>query len=444
MSVANIAAQTYLPDYLVHFLGEVIRFRLTTMKGEAYEVPKLDYFSDNSELDELIRSNELSEVEIIALMLALVPHIIPSFLDEIVSEFLPAGGDLPDFGGIKAKNHRGMMPTGETLLFILKGNELEERMALNQYIQAESKLFSKGILHIEEPPPGEPKMSGRLLMDEEYIDLLTTGNVQKPKMSSNFPAKLIETDMEWENLILQPKTLDQIKEIETWLKYSDLIMNDWGLKTKVKPGYRVMFFGPPGTGKTLTAGLLGKYSGRDVYRIDLSMVVSKYIGETEKNLSRLFDKAINKDWILFFDEADSVFGKRTSVRDAHDKYANQEVSYLLQRIEVHPGLVILASNLKNNIDTAFTRRFQSIIEFDMPGVRERLLLWQDNLPPMVPLAEDVSLPNIARSFDLTGANIVNIVQYVCLKTATHQRTTISQEHLLEGIRKEYVKEGKMI
>lgn len=443
MSVITAATYTYLPDYLVNFLNEAIRFRLHAMKGEAYEVPELNYFSDGSELDELIRTNELSEVEVIALMLALVPHIIPSFLDEIVADFLPTGGDLPDFGGVKAKNHRGMMPTGETLLYILKGNDLGERMALNHYIHVESELFKKGILFIEEAPQGEPKMSGRLLMDDEYIDLLTTGSVQKPKMSSNFPAKLVETDMMWENLVLQNKTLQQIKEIETWLQYNDLVMNEWGLKTKVKPGYRVMFFGPPGTGKTLTAGLLGKYSGRDVYRIDLSLIVSKYIGETEKNLSRLFDKAINKDWILFFDEADSVFGKRTSVRDAHDKYANQEVSYLLQRIEAHPGLVILASNLKNNIDSAFTRRFQSIIEFEVPGVRERLQLWQDNLPDMIPLAEEISLQNISRSFDLTGANIVNIVQYVCLRTASMQRTTISLEHLMEGIRKEYLKEGKI-
>lgn len=216
------------------------------------------------------------------------------------------------------------------------------------------------------------------------------------------------------------------------------------MKGIIKPGYRVMFYGPPGTGKTLTASLLGKYTDKDVYRIDLSMVVSKYIGETEKNLSSLFDKAINKDWILFFDEADSIFGKRTNVRDAHDKYANQEVSYLLQRIEAHPGLVILASNFKNNIDTAFTRRFQSIIEFEIPTRVERLRLWQNNLPKNIPLEEDMSLDTLARKYSITGANIVNIIQYACLRTLANQDTRIREEYLIEGIRKEYMKEGKTL
>jgi SpoVK/Ycf46/Vps4 family AAA+-type ATPase len=174
------------------------------------------------------------------------------------------------------------------------------------------------------------------------------------------------------------------------------------------------------------------------------MVVSKYIGETEKNLSKLFDKAANKDWILFFDEADSIFGKRTNVRDAHDKYANQEVSYLLQRIESHAGLVILASNMKSNIDTSFTRRFNSIIEFENPGIDERMLLWENYIPPTVKLDDNISLKEIARKYEITGANIVNVIQYAGLKTIEKKVKTIAFDDLLKGIQKEYAKEGKMI
>ena len=219
-------------------------------------------------------------------------------------------------------------------------------------------------------------------------------------------------------------------------------MVDWGMEGKIKPGYRVMFYGAPGTGKTLTASLLGKYTGRDVYRIDLSMVVSKYIGETEKNLSSLFNKAKNKDWILFFDEADAIFGKRTSVRDAHDKYANQEVSYLLQKIEAHPGLVILASNLKDNIDEAFTRRFNCIIEFEVPSSDERILLWQTSLPSNAVLADDVSIESLAQKYKFTGANIMNIIQFACLKQLEQESPTLQLDYLMEGIKKEYSKEGK--
>jgi SpoVK/Ycf46/Vps4 family AAA+-type ATPase len=173
----------------------------------------------------------------------------------------------------------------------------------------------------------------------------------------NFPAQRITTEMEWKDLVLNEQTLAQIEELHAWINHSSTLLYDWGMKRQFKLGYRVLFYGPPGTGKTLTASLLGKYTGKDVYKIDLSMVVSKFIGETEKNLSSLFTKAESKDWILFFDEADALFSKRTNVRDAHDKYAHQEVSYLLQRVENYDGLVILSSNLKSNIDDAFIRRF---------------------------------------------------------------------------------------
>ena len=236
----------------------------------------------------------------------------------------------------------------------------------------------------------------------------------------------------------------EIKEIETWLKYNDRLLEIWNLKGKIKPGYRVLFHGPPGTGKTLTACLLGKYTNRNVYRIDLSVVVSKYIGETEKNLSRLFDKADKKEWILFFDEADALFGKRTNVSDSHDKYANQEVSYLLQRIESHEGLIILASNMKSNLDTSFIRRFNSIIEFDNPDAEKRLNLWKNYLPDFGEYMSDVNLEEIARKYNLTGANIVNIIQFAGLRTLEKNSNIISSDDLLLGIRREYEKEGKMM
>jgi AAA+ superfamily predicted ATPase len=395
-------------------------------------------------LTAFILENELTDDDITWLMLALAPHVQPEFITRVISEYLPNGGEFPEFGGTKAKNHRGMIPTGETGLYILAGTNTTERIARKKFIDTESELFARRILRIDDVPAGEPKMSGTLLIDDEYIDLLTTGQIVKPKMTANFPAQLIETSLEWDDLILNDNTLKQIREIETWLKYHETVMNEWNMKHVFKPGYRVMFYGPPGTGKTLTAGLLGKYTNRDVYRIDLSMVVSKYIGETEKNLSLLFDKATNKDWILFFDEADAIFGKRTNVRDAHDKYANQEVSYLLQRIEAHPGLVILASNFKSNIDSAFTRRFQTIIEFELPAYEERLKLWRNNLPQGIGLATDVDLHALSKRYDITGANIVNIIQYACLQTLEHSHDEIRLEHLVSGIKKEYVKEGKMM
>lgn len=393
---------------------------------------------------EFIIENNLTEMDALLLALALVPHIKPDFLSSIIAEYLPNGGELPEFGGMKAKNHRGILPTGETAQFLIAGNDLDARIDFYNYLHNHSLLNQKGIIKIHDVPQGEPKLSGALVLEEEFVEKFITGKTLKPQLSSVFPAQLIETQLNWNDLVLNAKTIKEIKEIETWLKFNDILLHEWNMKSKIKPGYRVMFYGAPGTGKTLTASLLGKYTQKDVYRIDLSMIISKYIGDTEKNLSSLFDKAADKDWILFFDEADAIFGKRTNVRDAHDKYANQEVSYLLQRIENHPGLVILASNFKSNIDTAFTRRFQSIIEFEVPSFSERLQLWENNLPKGIKIAEDVNLNELSKKYDITGANIVNIIQYACLKTLEDNNKIIHLNHLIQGIKKEYTKEGKMM
>ncbi|SEM23045.1 ATPase family associated with various cellular activities (AAA) [Aquimarina amphilecti] len=442
----TLAQNTIHFDSKLSFLKEVIEYRLKD--NYTNEIPvflKFDkIMSDDSLFSKFVREKELSLEEVITLLLAIVPHISPDFFTKIISDFLPNGGGLPDFGGVKGKNHRGIIPTGETVQFIVAGSDIQKRMQLTEMFYEEHLFFKEGVLYLGTVPMGEPKMSGRLMLAEEYIELFTTGNILKPSLSKDFLAERIDTQLDWDDLVVQNKTLQQIKEIEVWLDYNDIVLNDWNMKSRIKPGYRILFSGPPGTGKTLTATLLGKFTGKDVYRIDLSMIVSKYIGETEKNLSKLFDKAKNKSWILFFDEADAIFGKRTDVRDAHDKYANQEVSYLLQRIEAHSGLVILATNFRNNIDTAFTRRFQSIIEFENPSYKERLSLWKKNLPNKIALDKSVSLEEISKKYPLTGANIINVVQYICLKTIASKHKSILLETVLEGIKKEYLKEGKMV
>ncbi|MFT7900840.1 ATP-binding protein [Tenacibaculum ascidiaceicola] len=439
--VKDIVTETSFYNYLSFRIRQRLK---ADFKQE--EIPKIDirFQLDESALSQFIYENQFSPDEIVILMLALIPHISANFINDILVEFIPHGGEFVEFGGVKGKNHRGVIPTGETALYVLAGKDIKYRSYLIDYLFHKSDLFKKKIIELERISKEEPLMSGKLILAEEYVHLFLTGKELKPQMSQDFPASLITTDLEWEDLVLQEKTLNDVKEIENWLAYKEILLNDWGMKTKIKPGYRVLFCGIPGTGKTLTASLLGKYTGKDVYRVDLSMVVSKFIGETEKNLSKLFDKSINQDWILFFDEADSIFGKRTSVRDAHDKYANQEVSYLLQRIESHPGLIILASNFKNNIDAAFTRRFNNIIEFEAPGYTERLTLWENNLPENVELEATISVEELAKKFSLTGSNIVNIIQYACLQTIANKKETIQKQYLLEGVKREYTKEGKTI
>ncbi len=233
-------------------------------------------------------------------------------------------------------------------------------------------------------------------------------------------------------------------EVKDWIEYGETLLNEWGMSKKIKPGFRTLFYGPPGTGKTLTASLLGKSSGLDVYRIDLSMVVSKYIGETEKNLANIFDQAQNKNWILFFDEADALFGKRTNASSSNDRHANQEVSYLLQRVEDFPGIVILATNLKANLDDAFTRRFQSMIYFAMPNVDHRLKLWKNAFSDKSIHEDKVDLADIAEKYELAGGAIINVTRYCSMMALKRKSNIILQKDIIAGIRKEFGKEGKIV
>ncbi len=429
------------------YLKELIKYRIDIYFNKETETSKpVIPIYKNWELfvPEMCIDAELSEEEKIVLLLALCPHIYSNLLDSIIQDRLSATGDFPQLGGVRGKNYRGFLPTGETALFITAGEDIEKRKEIQGFFDPDRFFAKHRILWLEEPVAGEPRMSGKIVFSQEYVELFTLGKVSKPEFSMKFPAQILETEMKWEDLVLSTETNLQIQELQTWITHGDTLLQDWGMHKKLKPGYRALFHGPPGTGKTLTASLLGKYTGKDVYKIDLSMVVSKFIGETEKNLANLLAKAEKTENILFFDEADALFGKRTNVRDAHDKYANQEVSYLLQRIENYKGLVILASNFKSNIDDAFVRRFQSIIHFPLPKAQERLQLWKKAFPSKVRLQQDVDLTNIAQRYELSGAEIMNIVQYACLCALGDNKKTIYPSYIINGIQREFQKGGRVM
>ncbi|MDP2686431.1 MAG: ATP-binding protein [Aequorivita sp.] len=426
------------------FLEDVISWRIQNPHTDfETAAPNLELKKfGKSKLGLFFKEENLSQAEIIVVLLAIAPSFNPSFLLDVISKEFPKGTDFVQFGGLKGQNHRGILPTGETIQFILGGTDFTKRMHCLDFFSEEHFFNKKDILYIENVPVGEPMMSGKLVLFPEIIHKLTTGTVPPPKLSTQFPAEKLETKLSWNDLILSDKTMVQIKELEIWLQHNEHLFKEWGMEKRLKPGYKVLFHGPAGTGKTLTASLLGKFTNKPVYRIDLSTVVSKYIGETEKNLSNLFNKAAHKDWILFFDEADAIFGKRTNVRDAHDKYANQEVSYLLQRVELHPGLIILASNFKDNIDEAFTRRFQSIIAFEVPGAKERVIIWKSNLPKKLKIDPKIDWEEVSKKYELTGSNILNVIHFCCLKVLSEKSETLTPEILQQGIKREFLKENR--
>jgi adenylate kinase family enzyme len=405
-----------------------------------------DQFGDRLLKQEIVKNlpQPPTHEEWIVLLLALVPHISADLFGALIAEHLPNGGDFPEFGGVKGLHHRGVLPTGETARFIIAGTDMEKGVGVQRLFDQSHYFYQQDILWLETVREGEPLLSGRIILSPEWAQYLLTGQSVKPTFSADFPARLATTRMSREDLVLHPFTEEQVEDIRRWLRFHHELEADSNLSRKLNAGYRVLFYGPSGTGKTLTATILGKEYGKDVYRIDLSQIVSKYIGETEKNLSKIFDRAQHQDWILFFDEADALFGKRTSVQSSHDKFANQEVSFLLQRIEDFPGLMILASNLKSNIDEAFLRRFHSIVYFPMPNAQERLKLWKYSMPSSLPCGPDVSLPAIAEAYEISGASIINVVQFAALKAWSRDQRLLTHQDLVDGVTRELRKDERGI
>ncbi|MBK9983972.1 MAG: ATP-binding protein [Saprospiraceae bacterium] len=484
----------YIEDLITYRLN---RYYYTEADNTKPDFPDLNYWQ--LPLANFIQKNKLSEDEAVLLLLGLAPHIKPDLYDKVIERKIGNSGDFPGIGGVRGKNCRFFLPTGETALFLLTDDNVDRRLQVQQFFGAEHLFWEKKILWLEDMQNGEPSMHGRLIMSPDYIDLLTYGIHKSPQFSISFPAKKIAPSKDpdapgFDQLVIPNELHDQIDELKSWLKYNDRLMDTYGMRKKLKQGYRTLFYGPPGTGKTFTAQILGNELKKEVFKIDLSMIVSKYIGETEKNLELLFARAEDKGWILFFDEADALFGKRTGVRDAHDKYANQEVSYLLQRIEDYNGLIILATNMKNNIDDSFIRRFNSMLKFPFPESAQRAQIWRKAFPPdaifvtkQTVNTEDgntkgireeliyVDIPDLVKKYEMSGGSIINVVHYAAIKAVermelepeiwkriktqkqitgkvneTTDRTIIAEKSQLvfflsdvqDGVKREMTKEGK--
>jgi SpoVK/Ycf46/Vps4 family AAA+-type ATPase len=249
----------------------------------------------------------------------------------------------------------------------------------------------------------------------------------------------------WDDIVLPDDQMAQLREIYNQVQHRALVYDAWGFDGKLATGkgLSILFAGPPGTGKTMAADVLAHALGLDLYKIDLSTVVSKYIGETEKNLARIFAEAMTSNAILFFDEADALFGKRTQVRDAHDRYANVEISYLLQKMEEYEGVVVLATNLRKNMDEAFVRRLHVTVEFPVPGMADRRRIWEQIWPAATPRDASLDLDLLARRIEVSGGSIRNIALAGAFLAAA-DGGVVTMAHLHRATRREYQKMGKVL
>jgi hypothetical protein len=328
-------------------------------------------------------------------------------------------------------------------LWVLALEELAENLPPNELetLAGQFVLTSGQIIAAASAAMSRAVQEGRKLLP---ADLYEAARLHSGHHLSELAQK-IEPRYTWGDLVLPETPATMLRELVNMVRSRPLVLDTWGLGRKLTAGKGIsaLFTGPPGTGKTLAAQIMANELGIDLYRIDLSTVVSKYIGETEKNLERIFSEAQASNAILFFDEADAIFGKRSEVKDAHDRYANIEVGYLLQRMEGYDGIAILATNLRANLDEAFTRRLQFIIHFPFPEEEYRREIWRVLTPPDLPGADGLDYGLMAKRFKLTGGSIRNIIASAAF-LAANDGGRVTMTHLMHGARREFQKMGKLL
>jgi AAA+ superfamily predicted ATPase len=448
MEITDIQIATALEKEIVWF-EEVTHTSLTIYfengnQSESVAIlppPTVDP-EDDSAYSVFLKQHALTFQERLVLILSLLPYLKPQSLDVFMTKNTLFNTEYTEFGGFKDSGKNGFFPTLDTACFVLTGTDLGKRLQFINTFDEKHLFYAQEILVFDAEK--EFSHTQKLQISTEYLNYFISGKTSLPQFNSKFPAKEIKTQQEWTDLIVEEGVQHDLTEIQEWLLHSQLILNEWNLSKELKPGYRALFYGPPGTGKTLAATLLGKATGRPVFRVDLSLVVSKYIGETEKNLGRLFDEAQSKEWILFFDEADALFGKRTQTKGSNDRYANQEVAYLLQRIEDFPGLVILATNLQTNIDEAFSRRFQSTVYFPKPKIKERKRLWDKLLFDNFETEETDKAHAEIEKYELSGGEMINVLRYCAIQAAKRNEKKINLVDIITGIKREYNKSNKTL
>lgn len=446
----------------LNWLAEIIDTRLRLSTGQKPRYRDIDRIKppslrrSKSAYAGFIAGHGLGPMERFLLILAIAPHIRPDMLDsfygrmrdEVESTRGTASRTGPPEGSLEndadpadapaaVRHHSGFIPTGETAVFLFAGDDLEKRFLLLKTFERSHPLTREQVLWLDDVQPGEPMLKGRLRISDAALRLFTTGEATKSVFDPDFLMAPLSTPFGPDDLVHAGQLHQPLGQIEAYLQNRESLTNQWQGGKHHHPGLKVLFYGPAGTGKTLAAALIGKKTGVDVYRIDLSAVTSKYIGETEKNLSRILERAENRNWILFFDEADALFGKRTSVADAHDRYSNADTSpassLFLTLLENYRGLAILSLDLGDTPGKDLYRRFHLAVHFPMPGMEERLQLWKDGFGKSVRLDRHVDLKHLAATHELSGGTIMNVIRFATLHALHRKSRKVDLIDILEGI-----------
>ena len=389
-------------------------------------LPGRDEFLGHGPFASVVRDVGLDVPDAVVLAAALAPEVDERYA-ALYTLLNGRPGAPPGLTGESARN--------------LAARTTEGRLAAAERLAPDAPLRAAGLVRLD-AASADGLLAGRLRVDPDIGPWLLGRRPEIPDGTSEFPAVPLTTVHRLDHVIVPAPVSAALAGLVARIRDRRRVVQDWGFGRHHDDvgGIVALFHGPPGTGKTMAAAVVAREAALPAFRIDLSRLVSKYIGETEKNLARVFDVAERLDCVLVFDEADAIFGRRTEINEARDRYANQEVSYLLQRIERHRGVVVLTTNLLGNIDEAFQRRIGVAIAFPPPSPVERRALWSGVFPPALPLAE-LDVEGLAEAFELTGAQIRDATLDAAYLAADDGQL-VTGEHLLAGIRRQYAKAGR--
>ena len=389
-------------------------------------LPRARTFEGNGPLARLVRTYDLTVREAVSVVAALAPELDEKF--DVLYARLSDRGDAPGL-------------TGEVLRTLL-GRTFDGRLRVPDLLAPGAKLRGLRLLDLE--PATAAHLAGRVRLNPELAAWLLGRSGQEPEFSPEFPARRLQTVHRFEDLVLEPALEERLRGVLDRIRLREEVLTDWGLGAHHdnSAGFHVLLHGPPGTGKTMAAAVLGRETGLPVYRVDMALLVSKWVGDTSKNMARIFDRAEARGWILFIDECDALLGRRGEIADARDRWAAQEVSFLLTRLETFNGVSLLATNLVRNVDEAFLRRVHVQLEFTEPGESERAAIWHAVRPRQLPLADDVDLDELAARFPMTGAEIRNAM-FDAAYRARAEGVEVGATQLGAAIRAEHEKSGRI-
>lgn len=395
-------------------------------EGAGEGLPDRESFLGDGPFGQVVRAGGLTSAEAVTLLAALAREVEDRY-DALFATLSDRPGATRLTGEV-ARSLAARTPAG--------------RLAFSDLLAADAPLVHAGLVEIA---PGTPSLAGDLTVSDEFAQWALGRPSSLGRADASFPARPLGTVHTLDDVVLPVAQRTQLCGLVERIRDRAIVVDQWGFggHHDSVSGLVALFHGPSGTGKSMAATAIGRAAGLPVWQVDLSHVVSKYVGETSKQLSTVFDRAAREGWLLLFDEADAVFGKRTEVSDAHDRYANQDVSYLLTRLADHPGTVILTTNLLANIDDAFQRRLHVVVEFEQPGIDERARLWASVLPQSLPLADGIDWATLARSYPLTGAQIRDAAVDAAYVAAANGRV-VTLDHLTSGIRAQYAKSGRTV